>query len=126
MPCAHPKPFPPAAALALASTFCLGAGLLLAGLLQPDHPLPPIRTAGDQTPVSMTLPTSIATGFAPNSAKPPSPPFRDVATPKSSFYVGVRSYALLSACGTYKVEVPNQPGMVASSSIQPVPNCPME
>lgn len=39
--------------------FCTGLGLLIAGLLQPDHPLPPIRTAPNQTPISLTArPTS--------------------------------------------------------------------
>jgi hypothetical protein len=116
MPCAQPKPFPPAAALLCAFTLCIGLGLLVAGLRQPDHPLPPIRTASDQTPIALAT-------KQPTSTPMPSLAFAPVSTPRSTFFVRVQTYALLSLCGTYTVEVPNQPGMAASSSVQPVPNC---
>jgi hypothetical protein len=105
MPCAHPKPFPPAAALLCAFTLCIGLGLLIGGLLPPDHPMPPIRTAQNQTPISVPTQT---TGFKVTSAARSTPMFAPVGTPRSGLYVGVQSYALLSPCGIYQPDPPTQ------------------
>jgi hypothetical protein len=120
--CAHPKPFHPAAALLCAFALCIGLGLLVAGLLPPDHPLPPIRTAQNQTPVmTVLMDCGVPSGrsgdsevckvnFSMASFKTPSAKssFVPVSTPRSGLYVGVQSYALLSQCGVYTPDPPTQ------------------
>jgi hypothetical protein len=100
-PCA--RPLNPAAVLALASIVLIGSGLLIAGLLPPDHPMPPIRTAQNQTPISTRV-----IGFSPTSAVRSTPMFAPVGTPRSGLYAGVQSYALLSQCGIYTPDPPAQ------------------
>lgn len=107
----------PAARLALACTGLAGIALLLAGLLTPDHPLPPIRTMGDQTLVARAT-------KRPTSTPRPSLAFAPVSTPRSSFYVSVETYALLSPCGMYEVSMPDQVLIQnATAGKNPVPNC---
>jgi hypothetical protein len=112
MPCA--RPLNPAAALVLASIGLAGIALLLAGLLAPDHPLPPIRTVPDQTPIALTPRPTATVTLA----------FMPVATPRSSFYVSVETYALLSPCGMYEATMPDQVLIQnARAGKNPVPNC---
>lgn len=56
------SPLNPAATLALACISCLAIAMLVVGLLSPDPPMPPIRTAPNQTPMARP---SLTTGSMP-------------------------------------------------------------